>query len=110
MSLASFRIRFPDFADAVQFPDALILEALDEASFFVDTLCFGTQTERARQYFAAHLIAFVTSGARAKGVSSVGAGPSSLSFETARLNFAATAYGQRYQLMARSCTGAQVLC
>lgn len=111
MSIASFRIRFPDFADVVQFPDALVGEVLSEAADDLDPECFGpSKIERAQQYYAAHLLAFQTGGARAKGASSVSAGSASISWDTAKMHFDATPYGQRFQFMARMCTGAQVVC
>lgn len=111
MSVAAFRLRFPDFVDDVQFSDDLIGLVLSEADNSVDSVCFGSQTTIARQYYAAHLLAYVTGGARAKGASSVAAGSANISWDTAKINFGATAYGQHYQFLARSeCGGGRVLC
>ncbi len=106
----AFRARFPDFADLTQFPSELILLVLDEATNDVDAICFELKITRARQYYAAHLLSYVTGGARAKGATSVAAGSASISWDTAKLNFGATAYGQHYQFLARACGGSQVLC
>lgn len=107
----AFRLRFPDFADQTQFPASLITLVLNEATVDLDPTCFGTLLiEQAKQYYAAHLLAYVTGGARAKGASSVSAGSASISWDTAKMDFNATAYGQRYVFMARMCTGATVVC
>ena len=110
VDVEAFRERFPDFADQSQFPASLISLVLTEANNCVDAVCFGLKTTIARQYYAAHLLSYGTGGARSKGASSVTAGPSSISWDTAKTNFAATAFGQHYQFLARACTGGQVLC
>ncbi len=110
VDVAAFRERFPDYADQSQFPADLIALVLTEANNCVDANCFGLKITIARQYYAAHLLAYVTGGARAKGASSVAAGSASISWDTAKRDFASTAYGQHYQFLARACTGGQVLC
>lgn len=111
IDVAAFRVRFPDFADVVQFPAELITEVLSEATDDLDEDCFGaTKIQRARQYYAAHLLAYNTGGARAKGATSVTAGSASISWDAAKQNFEATAYGQRFRFMARMCAGGMVLC
>lgn len=104
----AFRARFPIFADINQFPAELILLVLQEAIDGLDPLCFGSQLERAQQYYAAHLLAFVTDNGRLK--TSVTAGPSSISWDAAKEGLSSTGFGQHYQMMARRGCGAQVLC
>lgn len=111
VDVAAFRTRFPDFADPNQFSADLIAEVLSEAIDDLDERCFGaTKIQRARQYYAAHLLTYPTGGARARGATSVTAGPASISWDAAKQNLSATAYGQRVQFMARMCAGAKVLC
>lgn len=110
VDVEAFRCRFPDFADPAQWPAKLISLALEEACDDLDPLCFGLKLERAKQYYAAHLLAYATGGARAKGAASVAAGSASISFDTAKTGFEATAYGQRYIMMARMCVGGTVIC
>lgn len=108
--VAAFRKRFPDFADAMQWPANLISCVLGEASEELDPNCFGTDLEKAKRYYAAHLLSYPTGGARAKGASSVAAGPANISWDTAKENLAATAYGQQLRRLMRMCTGGQVVC
>lgn len=101
--------RFPELAGA----DATALgECLTEAIETVDRDCFGpTLADRATLYLAAHLYAS-TSGALAKGVTSVSAGSASISYggASAGEDYRSTGYGRNYVRLARMCTGAQVLC
>jgi hypothetical protein len=108
--VAAFRARFPDFADPAQFPASLISLVLLEAYNCVDPVCFGAKTATAQNYYAAHLLAYATGGARAKGATSVTAGSASISWGDAKTGFATTAYGQHYQFLARACGGGMVLC
>ncbi len=111
VDVADFRCRFPDWADQAQFPPELISKALTEANNCVDAVCFGLKTDIAREYYAAHLLAYVTGGARAKGATNVSAGSASIGWDAAKMNLDATAYGQHYQFMARGeCGSARVLC
>lgn len=107
----AFRARFPDFSDPVQYPPELVSEVLSEAAECVDSECFGLKTDRARRYYAAHLLSYVTGGARAQGATSVRAGPAGKTWDAAKIRFEATSYGQRYIFLARSaCGSGRVLC
>jgi len=105
-TIASFKKRFPDLAG---FSNELIQCVLDEAECEVDPNCFRDKTETAKLYLAAHLL-MSTSGARAKGASSVSAGSASISFDTSKTSLDSTYYGQRYRMLARQCAGAMVIC
>ena len=110
VDVEAFRCRFPDYSDPTQFPAKLISLVLLEAVNCLDPTCFEDKLEIAQQYYAAHLLAYATGGARAKGASSVSAGSASISWDTAKLDFSSTAYGQHFKRLARMCTGGQVLC
>ena len=111
LNVQQFRTRFPAYADQLQFPTDLLIEVLDEAIACVDPACFGPDfTVRAQNYLAAHLLAYSTDGARAKGATSVRAGSAGITFDAAHMNLQATGYGQRYLMLARKCTGGMVVC
>lgn len=111
INVALFRGRFPDFSDPIQFPAALLLEVLNEAQFVLDPTCFGPLLyDVAVRYLAAHLLTFTTGGARARGANAVSAGSASVSWDTSRTNWGATAYGQKVLSLARLCTGATIVC
>ena len=54
LSQAVFLAQFPEFGNA---PPGLVERALDEAALMVDSAVYGTKTNVALGYYAAHLIA-----------------------------------------------------
>lgn len=112
VDVTAFRTRFPDFADPAQWPASLLTEIFNEAACLIDPTCFGaTKLAIATQYLVAHLASYATQGGRAGGAQSVSAGMASINWGAGANDLSATAYGQRYQKLARvHCGGPMVLC
>lgn len=108
--VCAFRARFPGASDPLEVPAELIELALEEATEDVGEAVFGARVDRARRYYAAHLVFFATDGARASGANSVTAGSASVTYGEAKRDFAATSYGQQYTMIARRMTGGGVVC
>ncbi len=82
---ADFLARFPEFEPA---PKAMIEAALDEAERNVDVAIFGSKTDDAVRWKAAHLLAIAPFGQQARLVSKDGS----------------TTYEKRFDKLAKSMT------
>jgi len=60
IDIASFRIRFPEFADDTAYPDPRVQLALDDAELCVDETKFGTLYELGVMNLAAHELRLTT--------------------------------------------------
>lgn len=86
VTLASFRVAFPEFEGA---DDALVQAKLDEATNALDARVFGVRFDEAVQYFAAHRLAISPFGQNARLVAKDGS----------------TTYGESYSSIQRACAG-----
>ena len=60
IDIASFRTRFPEFADDTAYPDPRVQLALDDAELCVDETKFGTLYELGVMHLAAHELKLTT--------------------------------------------------
>lgn len=115
----TFRSRFPEFSDSVEYPDTRIQLFLDDAV----NVYMGTDENRwcgkydvAQAYLAAHLLTVGTgselgdSNSKSGGISSKSAGGVSISYATVAKDrtdndqfFSSTVYGQQFLIIRNSC-------
>lgn len=108
LTVADFRIRFPEFADDTTYPDARIQLFLDDATTCVNETCWGNKYEMGVCYLAAHNLWIGSQTSTTGGNASFGGplqsattGPKSytrgsFSFGTEDAQLASTPYGQKY--------------
>jgi len=120
-TVGEFRVRFPEFSDPVDYPDARIQMALDDAAMFMGTneqrWCNSGKYDLAQSYLAAHLLvigdrtaAGDTSGAvgpiaskSAGGVSVTRAVFTNPNTSDLDLWLSSTGYGQYFLAIRRTC-------
>tara|TARA_R110000796_G_scaffold252431_1_gene386748 strand:+ start:849 stop:1238 length:390 start_codon:yes stop_codon:yes gene_type:complete len=123
-NVAIFRIRFPEFEDSVEFPDARIQLFLDDAvNIYIgtDELRWSGKYDISQAYIAAHLLTIATtseagsSNSKAGTISSKSAGGVSVGYNVVAKDrsdsdsfFVSTTYGQQY-IIIRNTTFAGVL-
>lgn len=86
VTLASFRVAFPEFGEA---SDSLVQAKLDEATLALDARVFGVRFDEAVRYRAAHTLALSPFGQNARLVAKDGS----------------TTYGTHLDAVTRSCAG-----
>jgi hypothetical protein len=86
VTLASFRVHFPEFEGA---SDSLVQAKLDEAALALDERVFGARFDEAVRYLAAHRLALSPFGQTARMVAKDGS----------------TTYGETYAGVQRACAG-----
>lgn len=86
VTLASFRVAFPEFEGA---DDSLVQAKLDEAVLALDERVFGARFDEAVRYRAAHTLAISPFGQNARLVAKDGS----------------TTYGTQFDAVCRACAG-----
>lgn len=86
VTLASFRVHFPEFDGA---SDSLVQAKLDEAALALDERVFGARFDEAVRYSAAHRLALSPFGQNARMVAKDGS----------------TTYGTQLDNVCRACAG-----
>lgn len=86
VTLASFRVHFPEFDGA---DDSLVQAKLDEAALALDERVFGVRFDEAVRYRAAHTLAISPFGQTARLVAKDGS----------------TTYGSQFEQVSRACAG-----
>lgn len=61
VDVAGFRVRFPEFASTVTYPDARVQVMLDDAALQINRGLWGIKADLGTYYLAAHGLAFDTS-------------------------------------------------
>lgn len=117
-TIATFRLRFPEFSDDTEFPDARVQLFLDDAQVII-----GSEENRwcgkydlAHAYYAAHLLSVGTNSELGDSASKVGAiqsksaGGVSVTRTSAIKNksdeedwLLSTTYGQQFMIIRRGC-------
>lgn len=101
LSVAEFRLEFPEFADTSAYSNDYVQRKLDQAARRMDASFFGDVADDAQGYMTAHLITInpPTGSAGGRVVSSVTAGSASVTYEsshTAGRGLESTGYGRNY--------------
>lgn len=119
VSVATFRIRFPEFSDVTEFPDARIQLFLDDTVLLhigSDELRWGGKYDVVQAYLAAHLLTKGTGTevgditSRSGSVSSKSAGGVSVSRDNVAKDrsegdgfYMSTSYGQQFIVIRNRC-------
>lgn len=118
VNLATFRIRFPEFADDTEYPDARVQLFIDDAQEFMgdDENRWCGKYDKAQAYLAAHLLAAGTktelgdSSSNAGPVTSKSAGGVSVSKSIVAKDrsdlddwYMSTSYGQQFLIIRNLC-------
>ena len=116
--VATFRVRFPEFASDSEFPDARVQLFLDDATLYMgtDEGRWGVKYDIAQANLAAHLLTLGTnseagdSSSQSGSITSKSAGGVSVSMSTPTLSrseidsyLATTVYGQQYMNIRNLC-------
>lgn len=118
ISVAQFRIDYPEFASTANYPDSMVTYWLDLAYVLLNAWRFATVLDSAAELYTAHncVLEFQAARGSARGgapgaqkgaVSAESAGPASQSYDTAAAaeegyaNFNLTTYGTRLAGMIR---------
>lgn len=112
VTIGAFRTRFPQFADEVAYPDALLDEVIAEAGRRISPTFFGDRADDAHRLLTAHLLVSTVSSASATGIQSVTAGSASITYSSGAdaSDLTSTGFGKQYQALIKLIGGARLVC
>lgn len=100
LTVAQFRVQFPEFADIVAYPDTLVDARQQQALRRISTTYFGVQGNDAHGNLTAHLLIHLAPG-RSGGAQNVKAGTASVQYAMTTKALEQTAYGREYLYLVR---------